>query len=83
MAQQSNEMKTFVELAQKARYFERLNSVAELLLKQDHNTSEYEKEAIKFLKDKLLVVSSAEIDKDDRKYEDETTQAKLISEFLK
>jgi hypothetical protein len=82
LAQQANEMKTYVELGQKVRYFERLNSIVELLLKQDENATEPEKEAIRFLRDRLLADPVTAVEEETKKTEDDI-QSKLVSELAK
>ena len=54
LLQQSSEMKSYFEIGQKARYFERINSTVQLILQQDESTTNSEKEAINFLKENFL-----------------------------
>ena len=76
-AQQSNELKAFNEFGQRARYFERLNSVAQIIISScDHLSNE----SISYLRDKLLLDPSTITDEESRKLEDEVS---LISEVLK
>ena len=83
LAQQANEKKTYVEQGQSARYFEQLNGMVTLMLKQGTNKAELEKEVIRYLKDRMLINFLASKEDEKGSSEDEAPMEKVISAVTK
>ena len=84
LSQQSNEMKTYFKLGQMARYFDRLNSVVEILLKQDSKTTQLEKDVVQLVANKLLYdFSDKDSEESDRSDSEPSFDKSIVSEAVK